>query len=288
MKMLINENQYSTLIESYKVTLDDKKEIESKLKQEYNNYLKKYQSTLTDIKTYQIIVNKSQDEPEQLRNDFKYRLNASMKQLSILKSKKHDGYMLYNEFYSKNYSRIAQDFINYQTRKGGVVNFKGHNEKVLDTEMIEQYYNSLNSDEIKSIKTFLKIVSIRQNSGSNVSIDRDEVRKSFFNTPIGFQKMYSVKPSKFYWRGDDVHPCDVNYESDPDYLKMQSFSNSKTYDFGVIRFPSTRIDSYGGSFSLPLYIEYGYKSINTTFSDDEGEIMFFDVTYKCNKKFDRN
>lgn len=51
MKMLINENQYSTLIESYKVTLDDKKEIESKVKQEYNNYLKKYQSTLTDIKT---------------------------------------------------------------------------------------------------------------------------------------------------------------------------------------------------------------------------------------------
>ena len=184
--------------------------------------------------------------------------------------------------------RTIQDFINYQTRKGGVVTFKGLDEKVLNPEMVEQYYNTLNSNEIKSIKTFLKIVAIRQDSGTEESIDRDEVRDSFFNTPIGFQKMYSVKPSKFYWRGDDIHPCDVDYESDPDYLKMQSFSNSKTYDFGDIRFPSTRIGSYSGSFSLPLYIEYGFNSINLMFSDDEGEIMFFDVIYKCNKKFDRN
>jgi hypothetical protein len=288
MRMMINENQYRTLIESYKVTLDDKKEMEDKVKKEYNDYLREYQSTLMDIKTYQIMVDTTKGNSEQIRNDFKYRLNSYMEQLSKLKSKKHDGYMLYNEFYIKNYSRIAQDFINYQTRKSGVVNFKGHNEKVLDTEMVEQYYNTLSGDEIKSIKTFLKIVAIRQDSGIGVSIDRGEVRNSFFNTPIGFQKLYSVKPSKFYWRGDDIHPCDVTYESDPNYLKMQSFSNSKTYNFGDIRFPSTRIDSYSGSFSLPLYIKYGFNSINLTFGDDEGEIMFFDVIYKCNKKFDRN
>lgn len=288
MRILINENQYSTLIESYKVTLDDKKEIDVLIKGEYDEYLKKYQSTLTDIKTYQIMVDTTKSESEQIRKDFEYYLGASIGRLSDLKSKKHDGYMLYNEFYTKNYSRIAQDFINYQTRKGGVVTFKGLDEKVLNPEMVEQYYNTLNSDEIKSIKTFLKIVAIRQDSGTEESIDRDKVRDSFFNTPIGFQKMYSVKPSKFYWRGDDIHPCDVDYESDPDYLKMQSFSNSKTYDFGDIRFPSTRIGSYSGSFSLPLYIEYGFNSINLMFSDDEGEIMFFDVIYKCNKKFDRN
>lgn len=284
---MINENQYSTLIESYKVTLDDKKEIDVLIKGEYDKYLKEYKSTLQDISSYGIIT-KMTDIPKQALDSFKLRLDGSIGRLSDLKSEKHDGYMLYNEFYTKNYSRIAQDLINYQTRKGGVVTFKGLDEKVLNPEMVEQYYNTLNSNEIKYIKTFLKIVAIRQDSGTRESIDRDEVRDSFFNTPIGFQKMYSVKPSKFYWRGDDIHPCDVDYESDPDYLKMQSFSNSKTYDFGVIRFPSTRIGSYSGSFSLPLYIEYGFNSINLIFSDDEGEIMFFDVIYKCNKKFDRN
>ena len=287
MRMMINENQYSTLIESYKVTLDDKREIDVLIKGEYDEYLKEYQSTLQDISSYGIMA-KMTDIPKQALDSFKLRLDGSIGRLSDLKSKKHDGYMLYNEFYTKNYSRIAQDFINYQTRKGGVVTFKGLDEKVLNPEMVEQYYNTLNSDEIKSIKTFLKIVAIRQDSGTEESIDRDKVRDSFFNTPIGFQKMYSVKPSKFYWRGDDIHPCDVDYESDPDYLKMQSFSNSKTYNFGDIRFPSTRIGSYSGSFSLPLYIEYGFNSINLMFSDDEGEIIFFDVIYKCNKKFDRN
>ena len=282
MRMMINENQYSTLIESYKVTLDDKREIDVLIKGEYDEYLKEYQSTLQDISSYGIMA-KMTDIPKQALDSFKLRLDGSIGRLSDLKSKKHDGYMLYNEFYTKNYSRIAQDFINYQTRKGGVVTFKGLDEKVLNPEMVEQYYNTLNSNEIKSIKTFLKIVAIRQDSGTEESIDRDEVRDSFFNTPIGFQKMYSVKPSKFYWRGDDIHPCDVDYESDPDYLKMQSFSNSKTYDFGDIRFPSTRIGSYSGSFSLPLYIEYGFNSINLMFSDDEGEIMFFDVIYKCNR-----
>jgi len=284
---MINENQYRTLMESYKVTLDDKKEIEGEIKKEYDEYLKKYQSTLQDISSYGIMA-KMTDIPKQALDSFKYRLDASIENLSYLKSKKYDGPILYNEFYTKNYSRISQEFINHQTRKGGVVTFKGLDEKVLNPEMVEQYYNTLSGDEIKSIKRFLKIVAIRQDSGTEESIDRGEVRDSFFNTPIGFQKMYSVKPSKFYWRGDDVHPCDVTYESDPDYLKMQSFSNSKTYDFGDIRFPSTRIGSYSGSFSLPLYIEYGFNSFNLIFSDDEGEIMFFDVTYKCNKKFNRN
>ena len=275
-------------MESYKITIDDKKEIDNIIRGEYDRYLKEYQSTINNIEIYNVMIDKVKDGPNEISNSFKKQLEYYINNLSYLKSKNHDGYKLYNEYYIENYSNILNDYIRQQTMKGGAVNYKGLAEKVLDSDMVETYYNSLNNREIKSIDRFLKIVAIRQDSGMGESIDRKDVRDSFFNTPVGFQKMFSVKPSKFYWRGDDVHPCDVDYESDPDYLLMQSFSNSKTYDFGDIRFPSTRIGSYGGSFSLPLYIQYGFKSIDMNFGDDEGEIMFFDVIYKCNKKFSRD
>ena len=102
---MINENQYSTLIESYKVTLDDKREIDVLIKGEYDEYLKEYQSTLQDISSYGIMA-KMTDIPKQALDSFKLRLDGSIGRLSDLKSKKHDGYMLYNEFYTKNYSRF--------------------------------------------------------------------------------------------------------------------------------------------------------------------------------------
>ena len=83
MRMMINENQYRTLMESYKVTLDDKKEIEGEIKKEYDEYLKKYQSTLQDISSYGIMA-KMTDIPKQALDSFKYRLDASIENLSYL------------------------------------------------------------------------------------------------------------------------------------------------------------------------------------------------------------
>ena len=64
---------------------------------------------------------------------------------------------------------------------------------------------------------------------------------------------------------------------------MQSFSTNKftAKEFGIA-FNATNIKTYSGSFSLPLYIKYGGEI--SDFGDDEGEIMFFDVVYKCENK----
>ena len=100
--------------------------------------------------------------------------------------------------------------------------------------------------------------------------------------------MFSVKPSKWFWRGDENHPCDVSFYTDEEERAMQSFSMWKggAQFFGSIAFPSTKIKSYSGSFSLPLFSEYN-KKFNVEFGDDEGEIMFFNVEYKCARTFNR-
>ena len=53
-------------------------------------------------------------------------------------------------------------------------------------------------------------------------------------------------------------------------------------DFGA-HFNASNIESYSGSFSLELFINYS-EGHNFDFGDDEGEVMFFDVIYKCKNK----
>jgi hypothetical protein len=191
--------------------------------------------------------------------------------------------MLFNQFYKENFEYERDDYIRYKT-KNSLTNFqyKSNKEDKLKKYNYKTYYNNLSESEKKSISDFLDIVAERVNSGTGESVSRGDVRDYFFKTPKSFQMMFSEKPSVYLWRGDYAHPCSDDYNNeDKDYLAMQSFTINKNvaHDFGFA-FNAKNIKSYSGSFSLPLYTKYGGEQ---DFGDDEGEVMFFDVEYNCNK-----
>lgn len=290
MKILINELQYRFILnESYKITFKDKQEIDKEIRSLYMDYLEKYKEYKENLNNSLIVLNYfiENSVEERAINDFKKRYEYELSSIRYMESKKNPGNpKLYNEFYVENYDSVLNDYAD-RMKRNSTSNFKQSENKKLDDAKIEEYFNSLTKDEINKIKLFLDNVSIRQLSGTGESISKKKVRDSFFNTPVGFQRMYSVKPSKWYWRGDDNHPCDVNYEQSEYEFYMQSFSIYKSMAeiFGSIAYPSTRIGSYGGSFSIPFFLDNMPKNFNVDLGDDEGEIIFFDVKYKCKKKF---
>ena len=192
--------------------------------------------------------------------------------------------ILFNKFYGDNIKYVTEDYIKYKERNMySSFNYKSKNEKKLKNNEYYKFYNALTDTEKNSIKKFLNIVSERIHSQTGESIDRKKVRDSFFMTPLEFQKMFSEKPSPYLWRGDYTHPCDEEYDhNDINYLSMQSFTTYKNVakDFGY-HFNANNIKNYSGSFSIPLYVKYGGDVYDL--ADDEGEVMFFDVTYKCKK-----
>jgi choline kinase len=298
MKIILTEGQVKKIIiESYKITLNDKKNIEKHIRDKYEQYIKQYEDAKNNLKLSDIIKNnisKSNDfSKEQIQKLFIVlddNHKSYEKELNRLKSKKHDGPMLYNEFYHDNHDKIKNEYI----RRVSKNNIKKYNIpdlglKKFDSDIVDEIKNSLTNDERINVKKFLRSVEIRQSSGTGESISKRIVRDLFFQTPISFQKLYSVKPNKWLWRGDDYHPCDINRDNDDPYDKyMQSFSEWKSgaKDFGAIIFNAMKIKKYGGSFSLSKYLNN--EMFDVDFGDDEGEIMFFDVEYGCNKKFEKN
>ncbi len=253
-------NEY--LNETYKLTFKDKKEIEGIARSKYEDYIKdveKNNEFITNSKRMIELVMKmvndgvfSKEDAENFikNNQLDFRSNLELKKP-----------MLYNQFYKENFKEIKNEFIRYKT-KNALSNYKGYTSKQknkLKNIDYEDYYNSLSDQEKASIKMFLKLVSVRVNSGEGEAVDRKKVRDTFFRTPEIFQKMFSEKPSNHLWRGDYAHPCDEEYDhEDLDYLSMQLFSTQKktAKEFGIA-FNANNIKSYSGSFSLPLYIEYG-------------------------------
>jgi hypothetical protein len=275
-------NEY--LNESYKLTFNDKKEIDKNIRHEYDKYIQDIKSENEDIKLKKeivknIIKQKEIYHPEVYnsllnRFNYDYYLNTEFKKP-----------MLFNQFYKENFDTILNYYVN-RKRKNSLTSFGyvSPNKKVKNINQ-DDFYKSLSEKEIKSIEQFLDIVSVRVASGTGESVDRKKVRDMFFNTPKSFQELYSEKPSLYLWRGDYTHPCNDDYDhSAKNYLSMQSFSvNKKTArEFGY-NFNANNIKRYSGSFSLPLFSEYN-TLFDSDINDGEGEIMFFDVEYKCGDK----
>jgi hypothetical protein len=266
-----------SLIETYKLTFYDKENIEKEIRKEYDKYLSDINKSNKDIILYKNYLKYAKDalseeEYNILYKEFGVYLNMDLKKP-----------VMFNKFYESEYDRILKDYINYKKRNSTTsFVYKSPNEKKLTKIDFDNYYNKLKSNEKKSIENFLDVVGERVNSGSGESIGKRKVRDLFFKTPESFQKMFSEKPSKYLWRGDYAHPCSDEYDhSDKDYLAMQSFTENKNTaeEFGM-HFNATNIKSYSGSFSLNLFTKYNY-TFNIDFGDDEGEVMFFDVVYKC-------
>lgn len=272
------------LDESYKLTFNDKKEIENIIRNNYDKYKKDIKETNTEtelakkhIEHFEKMVNKGELSKDEFDAIMQSHLGHNYKR-NLIKP------VLFNQYYDENFEYVKQDYIKYK-EKNSYSNFvhKSTKEKKLENSEYINFYNTLTNTEKQNIKTFLNIVSERINSGTGESIDRIEVRDSFFKTPIKFQKMFSEKPSPYLWRGDYTHPCNDDYDhNDVNYLAMQSFTTNKNTakEFGY-HFNANNIEKYSGSFSVPLYIKYGGDIYDL--SDDEGEIMFFDVSYKCKK-----
>jgi len=279
------------LNESYKLTFNDKQEIEKNIRDEYDSYIKDINKTNDSIevakKTIELLkdlVKKGESTQEIIEKVIKDS------NLDILSKMKPQNPILYNQFYKEKYETIKSDYLLYKERNS-LTNFvyKSKKEDYLKNNDFKKIYNNLTELEKKTIKKFLNIVEERVNSGTGESVDRKEVRDMFFKTPITFQKMFSEKPSTYLWRGDYNHPCSEDYEhNDENYLSMQSFSTSKktAKEFGFI-FNANNIKSYSGSFSLELFLEYG-NLFGVNFGDDEGEVMFFDVVYKCKENNTKN
>lgn len=278
MKIVITESQLKKVIkESYKLTPQDKKQIEDELRDDYRRYLEKYKSDLLTMNAWKQLADNEKavmgDEPSDMY----------IKCMEMYNSYSNSKKMLYNEFYKNNYETVKQKVIQWNSNKGTNANIPEG--KRLNQEEVDNYLESLKGKEYESVIKFLDEVSIRVNSGTGEATGKPRVNRLFFATPPAFQKMFSVKPSKFMWRGDDFHPCDEERDNEDEYgYAMQSFSIHKNGAFGSIEFPATKIKSYGGSFSLPLFLEYN-RTFQTDFGDDEGEVMFFNVTYQCNKTF---
>lgn len=273
---------YQQLNESYKLTFNDKKEIDAIIRNQYKLYLKK----INDINS-QIELNKRTiDIIQNMVNNGEISQENMDKTLLMFNNNSEPSKpILYNQFYKENYNKIKNDYINNNTKNNlSNFNYRSKQDNKLDNFDYHSYYSNLNDDEKKSIKQFLKIVGLRVNSGDGESIDKQKVRNAFFNTPVKFQKLFAEKPSPYLWRGDTNHPCDDEYDhNDLNYLSMQSFSIYKNVakDFGY-NFTANNIKKYNGSFSIPLYIKYGGDVYNL--ADDEGEVLFFDVEYKCKNK----
>jgi|688.fasta_scaffold182862_2 hypothetical protein len=263
------------LNETYKLTFQDKQDIEKDIRDEYNGYLKDITNRNKETKKWRNIIDNVKGKFSE--DDY----NAFLDSFGLIARREIESPMRYNEFYSKNKKSMTEKFINRKKRDAPTT-FNYPMKAVI--EDIDEYYQNLSKEELSSIKKFLRIVAIRIASGAGESIDRKLVRDAFFNTPTSFQKMFSEKPNSYLWRGDYSHPSDEDYDKeDKDYLSMQSFSIYKNVaqSFGS-HFSASNIKSYGGSFSVPKFLEYGNSPIigSTALADDEGEVMFFDVKYK--------
>lgn len=274
-----NNSKGFFLNESYKLTFQDKKNIENEIRKEYESYLKpilKKNADVDQMKDFNPI-----EVIEKIKIDISpEQYEKLLAQLISMKNISKEKIKPFNQFYKENIDYITKDYIR-RNQNSSKTNFNYPMKPVNDAE---SYYETLSSEELKSIKRFLTYVGIRIASGTGESIDRVTVRNAFFKTPIRFQKMFSEKPNPYLWRGDYAHPSDEDYDKeDKEYLAMQSFSTYKNTakEFGT-HFSAINIKSYGGSFSVPKFIDYGESDLlgNFDLADDEGEVMFFDVNYK--------
>lgn len=276
-KSILYETIQNIIQESFKLTFEDKKNIDDEVKLKYHEYLNK--------------VKDLNDKINQAKNIVKYLVSSNDENLKNLLSNNHYMIMsqrevekpkLYNKFYNENFEEIKEKYINEKSRRTlPKFSYKPEKEKELKKLNFKEYYINLSENDRKLIRRFLKNVEIRVNS----IIDRREVRDAFYDTPIEFQKMFSEKPSSYLWRGDYAHPCDNKYNlNNKDYLAMQSFSHVKRIakDFGT-NFTASNIKSYKGSFSIPLFLKYG-NIFGYDIPFEELEVMFFDVVYKCQDK----
>jgi hypothetical protein len=302
MKIIITETQLKSIIgESFKLTFEDKKNIDNLIRTIYEDEIlknqKEYERLKKELEIQKSAFNYIQNAPESAYIDDPYLENAKKITLSSityleqwLKHYKLNKEQRYNKFYIDNYDRIKKNYINRERsnpkrRKKYNIPDPDLTFNKIDSEIVEKIKNGLTNNEKNSIKKFLEIVAIRQDSATGESISKKRVRDSFFKTPEIFQRLYSVKPSKWFWRGDDYHPCDEEYKMSKYNKYLQSFSQNKkgARFFGDIRFSAINIKKYGGSFSLPKYVSN--EMFDSDIGDDEGEIMFFDVEYGCKKKY---
>jgi len=288
MKIIITESQFLDLIqrdiddeilnESYKLSFEDKKDIEKMVRTEYKNYKTEIIKGNKDIEVAKKVMDFFKDQPESSQfagSSFDYQSKLNLEKP-----------MLYNEFYKQNFNRIKTNYLKYKERNSpSTFTYISKQTPRLKKLNYKDYYSNLTNTEKNNIVKFINIVGDRVSSGDGESVSRKIVRDQFFKTPKSFQDMFSEKPSIYLWRGDYVHPCDEDYDhGDENYLTMQSFSVMKNVarDFGA-HFNASNIESYSGSFSLELFINYSEEH-NFDFGDDEGEVMFFDVIYKCKNK----
>lgn len=262
------------LNESYKLTFKDKQAIDKIVKNKYEKYKSHIEDKNEQIKHAKRIMNAvkgTSDEKAFIGSHFDFEAK-----LDIEKP------VLYNKFYKDNYESIKDDYVKYARRNSfSDFEFKSKQSSTLKRNNEKGHYTE---SEQKNIDSFINLVGVRVNSGTGESISRKKIRDAFFKTPTSFQKKYAEKPSPYLWRGDYEHPCSDDYDhNDKNYLSMQSFSTSKhtAQEFGS-HFNAMNIKSYSGCFSLQLFLEYGDYD-NLEFGDDEGEVMFFDVIYKCKK-----
>jgi hypothetical protein len=286
LKHILELVKRGSLFESYKMTFADKQNVEKEVRSKYDEYkndIKKTNDEIESAKNNIEILNKLVDKGEFTEE----QVSATMKSLNLDYLSKMDKSkpIPFNQFYKQNYKDILEKYKETKTKNAKTTfSYTSPKHKKLSKINQDEFFKNLSESDKKSINNFLNLVSIRVNSGQEESISRKKVRDMFFKTPKSFQDMFFEKPSSYLWRGDYTHPCKKDYDhSDKDYLAMQSFSihKSTAKDFGY-HFNAKNIKSYSGSFSLPLFLEYNYL-FNADFGDDEGEVMFFDVVYDCNK-----
>jgi NADH pyrophosphatase NudC (nudix superfamily) len=264
--------------ESFKITFEDEKNIENEIRKKYDKYLDEIKKDNDYIKAMKLVLNMADNDEQR---EFFNKGYGRFKDMDFTIP------IRYNKFYAENKKEITDDYIRYKSNNSPTT-FE-YPTKPIKID-IDKYYSSLSKNELESIKKFLYIVAERVNSGTGESVNRKHVRDAFFRTPKTFQETFSEKPNGYLWRGDYTHPKDPDYDhNDKEYLSMQSFSTSKNTarSFGY-NFSASNIKSYSGSFSLEKFLHYGITDIFAgiaKFGDDEGEVMFFDVTYK-NKSMD--
>jgi hypothetical protein len=118
MKIIITESQFINLIqrdiddeilnESYKLSFEDKKDIEKMVRTEYKNYKTKIIKGNKDIEVAKKVMDFFKDQPESSQfagSSFDYQSKLNLEKP-----------MLYNEFYKQNFNRIKTNYLKYKER----------------------------------------------------------------------------------------------------------------------------------------------------------------------------
>jgi hypothetical protein len=143
------------LNEGYKLTFDDKSEIDKLVRVKYEKYKSEVNKKNDDIRIAKNIMGRVMGTSDEVA--FKDSLFDYNSKLDLTKP------MLFNKFYDENFDSIKKDYITYRSRNSSSdFSYKSKSDNKLSGIDYELYYNGLSDLDKQSITKFLKLVGVKE------------------------------------------------------------------------------------------------------------------------------